>query len=275
MNIRLLLIDDFPLIREGFAAALEADPGLKIVGQADIGDEGLRLARELQPDVVVLDLAMPGMGGMTVLENLRADAPEAKVLVVTATEKPQPLLDSGTAATALLNAGAHNVVGARWDVSSAATRQFMAAFYDGLAAGNDVHCLKRARTGRKLVFAGLQCGAAARQGCTQLKGAPVPDNALLRQQGGDIGEAGVGRDHDRAWFRQRARRGHVAVKPITGSSEDEEDERHGDRRPCQEAKKAAHRSAGFSLLRASSVQGGPTKISEALVPPKPKELESA
>ena len=94
MNIRLLLIDDFPLIREGFAAALETDPGLKIVGQADNGEEGLRLARELQPDVVMLDLAMPGMGGMTVLENLRTDAPEAKVLVVTATEKPQPLLDS-------------------------------------------------------------------------------------------------------------------------------------------------------------------------------------
>ena len=47
MNIRVLLIDDFPLIREGFAAALEADPGLKIVGQADNGEEGLRLAREL------------------------------------------------------------------------------------------------------------------------------------------------------------------------------------------------------------------------------------
>jgi DNA-binding NarL/FixJ family response regulator len=94
MNIRLLLIDDFPLIREGFAAALEADPGLKIVGQADNGEEGLRLARELQPDVVVLDLSMPGMGGMSVLQKLRTDLPQAKVLVVTATEKAQPLLDA-------------------------------------------------------------------------------------------------------------------------------------------------------------------------------------
>src|SRR3954447_9018278 len=87
MNIRLLLIDDFPLIREGFAAALETDPGLKIVGQADNGEAGLRLARELEPDVVVLDLSMPGMGGMTVLEKLRTESPETKVLVVTATEK--------------------------------------------------------------------------------------------------------------------------------------------------------------------------------------------
>src|SRR2546421_2479423 len=90
MNIRLLLIDDFPLIREGFATALECDPGLTIVGQADNGEDGLRLARELQPDVVILDLRMPGMGGMTVLERLRTEAPEAKVLVVTATEKGQP-----------------------------------------------------------------------------------------------------------------------------------------------------------------------------------------
>ena len=100
MNIRLLLIDDFPLIREGFAAALEADPGLKIVGQADNGEEGLRLARELQPDVVILDLHMPEMGGMTVLERLRTESPKSKALVVTATEKGQPLLDAVAAGAA-------------------------------------------------------------------------------------------------------------------------------------------------------------------------------
>jgi DNA-binding NarL/FixJ family response regulator len=94
MNIRLLLIDDFPLIREGFAAALESDPGLDIAGQADDGDAGLRLAHELQPDVIVLDLNMPNMGGLSVLEKLRSRAPEAKVLVVTANERAQPLLDA-------------------------------------------------------------------------------------------------------------------------------------------------------------------------------------
>src|SRR3954469_4845939 len=100
MNVRLLLIDDFPLIREGFAAALECDPALTIVGQADNGDDGLRLACELQPDVVILDLRMPGMGGMTVLERLRSELPESKVLVVTATEKAQPLLDAVAAGAA-------------------------------------------------------------------------------------------------------------------------------------------------------------------------------
>jgi DNA-binding NarL/FixJ family response regulator len=100
LNIKILLIDDFPLLREGFAAALETDPALKVIGQADGGEEGLRLARELQPDVVILDLRMPEMGGMTVLERLRTEAPDAKVLVVTATEKAQPLLDAVTAGAA-------------------------------------------------------------------------------------------------------------------------------------------------------------------------------
>src|SRR3954454_20696119 len=100
MNIRTLLIDDFPLIREGFAAALESDPGLTVVGQADNGEDGLRLARELQPDVVILDLTMPGMGGMTLLERLRSDVPDVKVLVVTASEKAQALLDAVAAGAA-------------------------------------------------------------------------------------------------------------------------------------------------------------------------------
>jgi DNA-binding NarL/FixJ family response regulator len=100
MNIRILLVDDFPLIREGFAAALEHDPGLNVVAEADNGEDGLRLARELCPDIVVLDLRMPGLGGMAVLERLRTESPETKVLVVTATEKVQPLLDAVAAGAA-------------------------------------------------------------------------------------------------------------------------------------------------------------------------------
>jgi DNA-binding NarL/FixJ family response regulator len=92
MKIRVLLIDDFPLIREGIAAALARDPAIEIVGQAADGEEGLRLARELQPDVVLLDLHMPEMGGMVVLESLLRQAPDARVLVVTAIESPETLV---------------------------------------------------------------------------------------------------------------------------------------------------------------------------------------
>src|SRR4051812_8676828 len=100
MHITIVLVDDFPLIREGFAAALESDPGLEVIGHAEDGEKGLDLVRRLKPDVVVLDLAMPGMGGMSVLERLRAEVPESRVLIMTASETAQPLLDAVAAGAA-------------------------------------------------------------------------------------------------------------------------------------------------------------------------------
>ena len=100
MNISIVIVDDFPLICEGFAAALGTDPGLNVIGQADNGAEGLRLARELRPDVVILDLNMPGMGGMSVLERLGTEVPETKVLIMTASETAQSLLDAVAAGAA-------------------------------------------------------------------------------------------------------------------------------------------------------------------------------
>jgi DNA-binding NarL/FixJ family response regulator len=100
MNIRVLLVDDFPLVREGLAAALSRDPGIHVVGQAGDGKEGLELARELRPDVILLDLHMPEMGGMMVLERLRVEVPETRALVMTASEKAETLLAAVSAGAA-------------------------------------------------------------------------------------------------------------------------------------------------------------------------------
>jgi two-component system, NarL family, response regulator NreC len=94
MKIRVLIVDDFPLIREGFAHALTGDPAIEVVGQADNGRDALRLAAELQPDVMVLDLYMPEFGGMMVLERLHDASPNTKALVVSASERAEMLLDA-------------------------------------------------------------------------------------------------------------------------------------------------------------------------------------
>lgn len=100
MKIRVLLVDDFPLMRSGIAAALNGDPAITVVGEADNGIEGLRLANELQPDVILLDLHMPEMGGIMTLERLRIEVPKARVLVATASEKAETLLAAVSAGAA-------------------------------------------------------------------------------------------------------------------------------------------------------------------------------
>ena len=100
MMIRVLVAEDHPLVREGIIRALERDPGMAIVGEADNGITAMELARELNPDVMVLDLRMPGLGGAVVLERLRAELPQVRALIMTANESPESLLDAVAAGAA-------------------------------------------------------------------------------------------------------------------------------------------------------------------------------
>ena len=76
------MADDHPVVRKGLQSCLSRQERLKIVGEASDGDEALRLTRELVPDVVLMDINMPRMNGLTVTETLRQELPKVKVLVL-------------------------------------------------------------------------------------------------------------------------------------------------------------------------------------------------
>jgi len=78
--IRVLLVDDHPVVRTGFRRLLEVNEGM-VVAEAGSGEEGIRLYQETRPDVVVLDLAMPGIGGLETARRILAHDGEARILV--------------------------------------------------------------------------------------------------------------------------------------------------------------------------------------------------
>ncbi len=93
MTARILIADDHPLTREALAGLLAAN-GFDVVGQAAEGEEAIERARELRPDLVVLDLTMPGMDGLTALPRIREVAPDASIVVLTASEDDDSLLEA-------------------------------------------------------------------------------------------------------------------------------------------------------------------------------------
>lgn len=81
--IRIMLVDDHAVTRAGFRYLLESIDGMTVAAEASDGLEALKLYASVKPDLVILDMSMPGMGGREVLERLRAEWPECKVLVCT------------------------------------------------------------------------------------------------------------------------------------------------------------------------------------------------
>src|SRR5579884_1600345 len=82
-KIRILIADDHPIFRAGLRALLEAQPDMQVIGEAGNGQEAVARARQLQPDVVLLDLSMPGMDGLQALRRMQAEGVNSRVLVVT------------------------------------------------------------------------------------------------------------------------------------------------------------------------------------------------
>ncbi|KPV59151.1 MULTISPECIES: response regulator [Paenibacillus] len=97
-TIKVLLVDDHEMVRIGLAAVLSTEDDIEVVGEASGGQEGIRLALEYKPDVVLMDLVMEGMDGIETTRRLLQQHPECKVIVLTSfidDEKIYPVIEAG------------------------------------------------------------------------------------------------------------------------------------------------------------------------------------
>src|SRR5688572_25488332 len=83
-DVRIVIADDHPIFRAGLRTVLGAEPGFVVVGEAGEGEEAVRLTRSVQPDVLLLDMAMPGCSGMEALTALAASPAAVRTIVLTA-----------------------------------------------------------------------------------------------------------------------------------------------------------------------------------------------
>ena len=90
-EIRVLIIDDNFVVRRGLQSSLEFDPAIQIVGEGSSGDEAIELARDLVPDVILMDIRMPDRDGIAATEVISDESPASKVLILTWSEDPEHL----------------------------------------------------------------------------------------------------------------------------------------------------------------------------------------
>jgi DNA-binding NarL/FixJ family response regulator len=115
MTIRILVVDDHPIVRQGLKTLLEGHSGWQVIGEASDGAEALERAGQLNPDLMVLDVTMPRMNGLEACRLLRRQFPNLEILFVTQHDSPQMMREA-------LEAGARGYV-----VKSNAARDLLAA----------------------------------------------------------------------------------------------------------------------------------------------------
>ncbi|MWJ32416.1 MULTISPECIES: response regulator transcription factor [Saccharibacillus] len=113
--ISVLLVDDHEMVRIGLAAVLDTEDGIEVIGEASGGEEGVRLAQQYQPDVVLMDLVMDGMDGIEATREVLKICPGCKVIVLTSyldDEKMYPVIEAGAFSYLLKTSRANEVADA-------------------------------------------------------------------------------------------------------------------------------------------------------------------
>jgi two-component system NarL family response regulator len=112
--IRVLVVDDHPMIRAGLTATIDPEPDMTVVASASTGREGLEQYRQHQPDVMLIDLKMPEMGGVEAIRTIRAEFPSAKIIVLSTYQGDEDIyraLDAGAVTYLLKDTLAEKMVG--------------------------------------------------------------------------------------------------------------------------------------------------------------------
>ncbi len=118
--IRVLLVDDQALLRSGLRVLIEGEQDLVVVGEAGEGAQAAALARLTQPDVVLMDISMPGVDGVEATRRIRADVPESQVLMVTGSDSREDVdaaRSAGAAGYVTKDKIAAELIGAIFDAS--------------------------------------------------------------------------------------------------------------------------------------------------------------
>ena len=121
--IHVLVIDDHPMIRAGLSATIDPEPDIKVIATADNGRDGVELYRQHQPDVALMDLKMPEMGGVEAIRAIRADFPLAKIVVLSTYEGDEDIyraMQAGAVTYLLKNTRSEKMIGVIREVAGGA-----------------------------------------------------------------------------------------------------------------------------------------------------------